>query len=66
MASEDEMRRRLKAEIDRMSDSQLKNVTKSENSFMSWVKSALKRIWHAVVDSTIVAIGSWLWHSVFG
>lgn len=39
-----EMRIRLKAEIDRMSDQQLQNTAQSQNSFFSWVRSTVQII----------------------
>lgn len=61
MATEDEMKTRLKAEIDRMHGANLENLTRSKESFSSWVISTIKRIWNAIVDSVVGNIVDWLW-----
>ncbi len=63
--NEDEMRRRLKQEIDRMDNSTLSNVSKSRNSFWSWLSSTVKRIWGNVVDHVVEKVFNWLWDRVF-
>lgn len=63
---DEQMRRKLKAEIDRMSSAQLNNFRRSENSFWEWIKRTARRIWDVVVDSAITAAGKWLWGLIFG
>lgn len=64
-----EMRIRLKAEIDRMSDLQLQNTAQSQNSFFSWVRSTVQIIWNIIIDYTIetmfINVANWLWACFF-
>lgn len=62
--SDEEMRNRLKDEIDNMSSKQLKNATESKKSFWSWVASTIERIWGYIVQSVIEAIVNSLWSGI--
>lgn len=64
--SDQEMRNRLKREIDNMSSKQLENATESKTSFWSWVKSTIKKIWGYIVQALIEAVADSLWRSVSG
>ena len=57
-----EIRNRLKGEIDRIPRAQLKNLSRSKNSFFSWVKRTAQRIWGVVKG--IGNVAGWLWDHV--
>lgn len=63
MPHEEEMKAKLKGEIDRMNGTQLQNLTSSKNSFFNWVTSTIQRIWGAIVDTVAHHVADWLWNA---
>ena len=64
MPSEQEMKKKLKEEIDRMKMTDLENYYRNKNSFMTWVKNTVKRIWDIVADKVVKKVAEWLWGAI--
>ena len=66
MVSEYEMKERLKSEIDRLSESELRNVSRNQSSFLEWAKRTAKRLWDIVINSQLLEAMKDLWGIIFG
>ena len=66
MDEDEYLERRLALELERLSDAEVRTITRSESSFWSWLSRTVKRIWQGITASWIGELGKWLWSLLFG